>query len=479
MGPATRSARPPRDGGERGELLPVPAVPARGGVGDDRPAAAVPLRRVLRHCRSRDRRGHARGARRARASCGRRPATSARSRTTRSLAPGSWSRVPRPGPRGAGSGSRPCRRRSTCGTTCSRSSTSRRPNGTPRDVEPRSRSRVGGGYAGVEALGELEDLARDASRPTPTSTGRRCAGSWWTRTGSSRSSRRLARTRPSSSASGIEILVHTDSRRRRTARSGCRTGDVPGRDARVDRRREAVAARSRLRPAGRRRRPRAVDPSSASEASRTRAAGDAAAVPDTSTGGLMPPTAQHGLRPGRRLAANLRATIAGEARAVRYANIGGVLLARPLPGCRRREGASGSEASSAGSSTAPTTCSRCRPGRAAEDRDGLDRGAAVPPRPGAARLLGRPREPFERVAAISPRLTADVDHVEEVVLRILERDEVLAGLGFPVALAPRASRRSISRPDPTCTGRGAAGSSRSGARDPSATPGRRRRGPGG
>jgi len=53
------------------------------------------------------------------------------------------------------------------------------------------------------------------------------------------------------------------------------------------------------------------------------AAGDGAAVPDLTTGRLCPPTAQHALRQGRRLADNLAATIqGGELRPFRYRNLG-------------------------------------------------------------------------------------------------------------------------------------------------------------
>jgi NADH dehydrogenase len=53
------------------------------------------------------------------------------------------------------------------------------------------------------------------------------------------------------------------------------------------------------------------------------AAGDGAAVPDLTTGGLCPPTAQHALRQGRCLAYNLAATIEGEQlRPFRYRNLG-------------------------------------------------------------------------------------------------------------------------------------------------------------
>jgi NADH dehydrogenase len=55
------------------------------------------------------------------------------------------------------------------------------------------------------------------------------------------------------------------------------------------------------------------------------AAGDAAAVPDRTTGGIMPPTAQHGMRQGKRLARNLTAVLDGRApEPFVYRNIGGV-----------------------------------------------------------------------------------------------------------------------------------------------------------
>ena len=71
---------------------------------------------------------------------------------------------PRPG-RARPSASRRSRRRSTCATRCSRASTS--PSRTA-DEARRKRALtfvfVGGGYAGVEAMAELEDMARFATR---------------------------------------------------------------------------------------------------------------------------------------------------------------------------------------------------------------------------------------------------------------------------------------------------------------------------
>jgi len=52
-------------------------------------------------------------------------------------------------------------------------------------------------------------------------------------------------------------------------------------------------------------------------------AGDGAAVPDLVEGGVTPPTAQHALRQARRLAGNLAASLSGEPlRAFRYRNLG-------------------------------------------------------------------------------------------------------------------------------------------------------------
>ena len=56
------------------------------------------------------------------------------------------------------------------------------------------------------------------------------------------------------------------------------------------------------------------------------AAGDGAAVPDLTTGGTSPPTAQHALRQARRLAENLTATLhGGELKPFRYKNLGGLV----------------------------------------------------------------------------------------------------------------------------------------------------------
>jgi NADH dehydrogenase len=55
------------------------------------------------------------------------------------------------------------------------------------------------------------------------------------------------------------------------------------------------------------------------------AAGDCAAVPDLTTGGIDPPTAQHALRQARRVAANITAQLRDEPLTkFRYKNMGGL-----------------------------------------------------------------------------------------------------------------------------------------------------------
>jgi NADH:ubiquinone reductase (H+-translocating) len=189
---------------------------------------------------------------------------------------------------------------------------------------------VGGGYAGVEALGELEDLARDAIATYP---------------GLSPSDMRwvlvdvAARILPELSEDlgdyaaarlrerGVEILLST---RLESAEGGVvRLSDG-----------QAFPAETLVWTAG-------VKPSPLARASGLPvdeqdrvpvdrflriegledawAAGDAAAVPDAATGSVAPPTAQHGMREGRRLAANLTSSLAGgELRPFVYASIGAV-----------------------------------------------------------------------------------------------------------------------------------------------------------
>jgi NADH dehydrogenase len=188
---------------------------------------------------------------------------------------------------------------------------------------------VGGGYAGVEALGELEDLARDAIASDVTL--RPDEMRWILVDAAERLlpelSPRLARYATDRLRErGIEVVLGT----RLEAYEG---GVVRLSDGR------AFGADTLVWTAGVQPSPLARDAGLPVDA-RGRlvvdtylrvegvddlwAAGDAAAVPDPA-GGTSPPTAQHGLRQGRRLAANLMATLeGGELVPFAYRGIGGV-----------------------------------------------------------------------------------------------------------------------------------------------------------
>jgi NADH dehydrogenase len=174
---------------------------------------------------------------------------------------------------------------------------------------------VGGGYAGVEALGELEDLARDALGAYPT-LGHEdttwilvdVADAILPELGDE-----LARYAVEQLAQrGVEVAV-------RTRLESCRGGVVTLSDGR------SFAAQTLVWTAGVRPSPLArrsglpVDPAGRLPTDAflrviavedAWAAGDAAAVPEAA-GGLMPPTAQHAMRQGKRLARNLTAWFEG------------------------------------------------------------------------------------------------------------------------------------------------------------------------
>jgi NADH dehydrogenase len=189
---------------------------------------------------------------------------------------------------------------------------------------------VGGGYAGVEALGELEDLARDAMASYRSL---RPAEMRWVLVEAT------ARILPEL---GDDLAAYA--RRRLEERGievslGTRLEDVRDGIVRLSDGR-AFGADTLVWTAGVRPSPLAgasgfpVDGSGrvlvdavlrVAGVEDAWAAGDAAAVPDLATGGTMPPTAQHGMRQGRRLAANLVATIEGRAvQPFEYRNIGSV-----------------------------------------------------------------------------------------------------------------------------------------------------------
>jgi NADH:ubiquinone reductase (H+-translocating) len=189
---------------------------------------------------------------------------------------------------------------------------------------------VGGGYAGVEALGELEDLARDALEHYPDLDPSEMR--WILADAADRILPELPEPLASYAAEelrrrGIEIRLGT---RLESAEDGVirLSGGEPfdgdtlvwtagvkpsplARDSGMP-----VDAQGRL-PVDRFLRVEGIDDAWA--------AGDAAAVPDAPSGGFSPPTAQHGLRQGKRIAANIGATLAGRPlQPFVYESIGGV-----------------------------------------------------------------------------------------------------------------------------------------------------------
>jgi NADH dehydrogenase len=189
---------------------------------------------------------------------------------------------------------------------------------------------VGGGYAGVEALGELEDLARDAIENYPDLDGSEMR---WVVVDAAD---RILPELPEGLASYARDLLQ---RRGIEVRLATRLDSAEGGVIRLADG-DAFPAETLVWTAG-------VKPSPLARASGLPvdeqgrllvdrylrvegvddmwAAGDAASVPDETTGGSSPPTAQHGLREGKRAAANISATLAGDPlRPFIYATIGGV-----------------------------------------------------------------------------------------------------------------------------------------------------------
>jgi NADH:ubiquinone reductase (H+-translocating) len=188
---------------------------------------------------------------------------------------------------------------------------------------------VGAGYAGVEALGELEDLARDAARSYPTLHAREMRWILIEAVG------QILPELPADLAAyaqtqlrhrGIEVLLNT---RLESAEAEIRLSDG-----------QAFSADTLVWTAGVKPSPLAgLGGFPVDERGRivvddhlrvvgmpdVWAAGDIAAVPDLTTGGLAPPTAQHAMREGRRLGRNLTATLLGGAlEPFVWRNVGGV-----------------------------------------------------------------------------------------------------------------------------------------------------------
>jgi NADH dehydrogenase len=189
---------------------------------------------------------------------------------------------------------------------------------------------IGGGYAGVEALGELEDLARDAIEQYPDLLPSDMR--WVLVEASGRILPELSDDLASYAQDrlrerGIEVALET---RLDSAEGGLiRLSDGRSFPA------ETLVWTAGVKPSPLARESGLpVDEQGRLPVDRFLrvagvegiwAGGDAAAVPDDTTGGLSPPTAQHGLRQGKRIAANVEATLAGrEPEPFVYANIGGV-----------------------------------------------------------------------------------------------------------------------------------------------------------
>src|SRR5262245_11719002 len=282
-------------------------------------AVAVPLRRVLRHCEivigevrrvDHDRR-----------------VASVRLIDEREvelaydivvLAPGSWSRVlPIPGLAEHGVGFKTVQE-----AIWLRNHVLSRLDVAAAATDPKRRRAaltfvfVGGGYAGVEALGELEDLARDALRSYPNVRPEEmrwivveAAGGILPELGRDLAEYAVERL----SRRGIEVLLNT------------RLDSAEGAVIRLSDG-QTFAADTLVWTAGVKPSPLAAESGfPVDETGRIRtdaflrvegvqdawASGDAAAVPDRFTGGVMPPTAQHGMRQGKRVGDNVVAALEG------------------------------------------------------------------------------------------------------------------------------------------------------------------------
>jgi NADH:ubiquinone reductase (H+-translocating) len=282
-------------------------------------AVVVPLRTVLRHCEvvigEVERVDHDERTAHVRLADGRRVATRY---DVVVLAPGSWARVlPIPGLAEQGVGFKTVQE----AIWLRNHVLSRLDVAAATDDPERRRAAmtfvfVGGGYAGVEALGELEDLARDALESYPGLrpdqmrwTLVEAAGSILPEIDSGLAEYALERLR----ARGIEVLLHTllESAEGGTLRlSGGQVfrSDTLVWTAGVKPSPLASGSGFPVDDSGRVRTDAYLRVEGVEDAW---ASGDAAAVPDRLAGGVMPPTAQHGMRQGKRLASNLVAVLEG------------------------------------------------------------------------------------------------------------------------------------------------------------------------
>ena len=282
-------------------------------------AVVVPLRRVLRRCEvvigEVERVDHDARSARARLADG---STTVLAYDIVVLAPGSWARVlPIPGLAEHGVGFKTVQEAIWLrNRVLSRLDVAAETDDAARRRAALTFVFVGGGYAGVEALGELEDLARDAlaSYPdVPASEMRwvlvEAAGAILPELGADLASyaTEILRER------GIEVLLNT----RLASAEGGRIELSDGQSFDADTlvwtagvRPSPLAAESGL-PVDETGRIRTDAYLRVEALEDAWAAGDAAAVADARTGGPMPPTAQHGMRQGKALARNLVATLEG------------------------------------------------------------------------------------------------------------------------------------------------------------------------
>jgi NADH:ubiquinone reductase (H+-translocating) len=189
---------------------------------------------------------------------------------------------------------------------------------------------VGAGFAGVEALGELEDLARDAMRNYPTLRAREMR---WILV---EASGRILPELPEDLAAyaqvqlrrrGIEILLNTRLESAERGLIGLSDAQSFPADTLVwtaGVKPSPLAAMTGF-PVDERGRIVVDDHLRVVGFPDVWAAGDIAAVPDRTTGGSAPPTAQHAMREGRRLGRNVTASIlGGQLEPFRWRNVGGV-----------------------------------------------------------------------------------------------------------------------------------------------------------
>ena len=188
---------------------------------------------------------------------------------------------------------------------------------------------VGAGYAGVEALGELEDLARDAMDNYPTLRPEQMR--WILVEAGPQILPELSRdlatyAQDQLEARNIEVLLGTrlESAEDAIVLSNGQTFDADTLVWTAGVKPAPVARFSGL-PLDERGRIVVDDHLRVVGVPGAWAAGDIAAVPDRTTGGTSPPTAQHAMRQGKRLGDNLTATeLGGALQPFVWKNVGGV-----------------------------------------------------------------------------------------------------------------------------------------------------------